>query len=155
MASPDSAIRPLTREDVKNVSALIQNALIISNSGDYDLAVIENLSRMYSLKGVQTMSENREMYVFDTDGRIDGVIGIEKDTLYSFFVAPDRQGEGVGTELLKHVERMARVRRCNRLKVGASLTAAGFYKSHGYRIDGLKSDKSYGDIYEMSKPLQK
>ena len=43
-------IRRVKSDEIERLSALIKNTLLISNSVDYDMRVIQNLSRSYSSK---------------------------------------------------------------------------------------------------------
>ena len=99
------------------------------------------------------MARKREMYVYDSDGVIAGTISLGGNTIYGFFVAPDRQHEGIGTELLKWAEKRAREKGKRTLQVGASITALNFYRKHGYKTIRQEHDTSHCDIYFMVKML--
>jgi putative acetyltransferase len=155
LRAPDALIRPLGREDIARVSALIQNTLLVSNLRDYDLETIRALMNSFSTQQVRALAQRREMFVYEKEGRLGGVIGLEEAEVYSFFVAPDLQGRGVGRSLLSHVERLARRRGHERLRVSASLTAVGFYERLGYRRTGIESDGRFGRTVELDKPLRR
>jgi putative acetyltransferase len=153
MEADEGTIRRVRYEDIEALSALIRNTLLISNSRDYHMHVIRNLSRQYSVKNVADMALRREMYVHTAEGRITGTVSYKGDTIFAFFVAPDKQRMGIGSKLLRYVEERAKESGVHQIKVGASLTAKKFYESNGYRTVRREGDGSYGDIYFMAKRL--
>jgi GNAT superfamily N-acetyltransferase len=146
-------IRPLRRQDIPLVSALIQNTVLVSNSGDYDLKVIGALVDNFSHAGLRSLAARRRMFVYERGGRICGVVGLEGEAVCNLFVAPDEQGRGIGQELLEHVESMAREQGLTWLTLDSSLTAVGFYERLGYRKTGEQSSGRFGDTVRMDKRL--
>jgi putative acetyltransferase len=146
-------IRPLRRQDIPAVSALIQNTVLISNSGDYDLQVIGALVENFSRPGLRSLAARRRLFVYDRGGRICGAVGLEGEAVCNLFVAPDEQGRGIGQELLEHVETLAREQGLVRLALDSSLTAVGFYERLGYRKTGQQSSGGFGSTIRMEKRL--
>jgi GNAT superfamily N-acetyltransferase len=146
-------IRKFLPEDAEQVSALIQNTLIVSNSADYHVRPIRRLSHLFAPPMLRSLIKRREIYVFERTGRLCGTISLEDDRVYSFFVAPDRQGTGIGKALLKHIEKRARKRGVRTLRVASSLTAVSFYEKMGFTVVGQKDDESYGETVMMVKSL--
>ena len=70
----------------------------------------------------------------DADSRVVGFVGVDlgAGVLETLYVRPEAAGEGVGTTLLDHAERVAREDGHDELLTGASLNAVGFYERHGY-----------------------
>jgi ribosomal protein S18 acetylase RimI-like enzyme len=64
------------------------------------------------------------------------------------------QGKGVGTTILKELERSAKRKGANHIILNARESAVGFYKKHGYRII-RKAHTLFGVIphYKMRKRL--
>ena len=149
----DTEIRPARYDDLDTISTLIRNTLLLSNGVDYDFRVVQYLSGQYSPDGVAEMARKREMYVYEHSGRIAGTISLGDNTIYGFFVAPDMQRRGIGTKLLKWVERRAREKGRRTLRVGASITAINFYRKHGYKTIRQEHDPTHGDVYFMEKLL--
>ncbi len=141
-------------EDAEQVSALIQNTLMISNSADYDVRPIRRLARLFAPHMLRSLIARREIFLFERMGRLDGTISLEDDRVYSFFVAPDRQGSGVGRALLKRVEKRARRRGIQTLRVASSITAVSFYEKMGFTVVGRKDDDAYGKTIMMIKSLR-
>jgi GNAT superfamily N-acetyltransferase len=149
----DIVIREFTFADADKVSALIRNTLLISNGPDYDYKVIRNLDATFMPDKLKALSLRREIFVYERDGQICGTISLENNTIFSFFVAPDKQKEGVGTQLLDFVEDLALQRGTRRLYMAASATAVSFYRKRGYEITGSGGDSTFGRTYNMRKDL--
>lgn len=153
MKTDRGTIRRVHPDEIERLSSLIRNTLLISNSLDYDMRIIQNLSRQYSPGYLRDLALRRHMYVHLTGDTIDGTISLKGDAIYAFFVAPDKQREGIGSRLLTFVEELARTTGIRRLKVDASVTARAFYEHHGYRALRKERDYSYGAVFFMQKDL--
>jgi GNAT superfamily N-acetyltransferase len=146
-------IRLIKEQDLQRVSALIQNTLLVSNLADYDLEIIGNLLNAFSPDQIRALAGKRRIYILEEDGVLQGTIGLEEDKIVNFFVAPDRQGSGIGGELLDFVENQARSEGRRRLTVNSSLTAVSFYRAKGYRQTGKQNDRSFGRTVTLEKDL--
>jgi putative acetyltransferase len=146
-------IRPIRERDLTQVSALIQNTLLVSNLADYDLEIIGNLQNAFSPQQLRALAGKRRIYVYEVEGAVLGTIGLEGSRVYNFFVAPDKQGSGVGRELLDYVENQARIAGQRLLMVDSSLTAVSFYKARGYQAKGEQLNESFGRTITMTKKL--
>jgi GNAT superfamily N-acetyltransferase len=148
-------IRLIEERDLRRVSALIQNTLLVSNSADYDLEIIENLHEAFSPEQIRALAGKRRIYIYEEKGLLLGTIGLQDDKVSNFFVSPDRQGAGIGGELLDFVEKQARAEGRRTLTVDSSLTAVSFYRAKGYRRIGERTDRSFGRTVTMQKTLLK
>lgn len=67
--------------------------------------------------------------------------------LDELYVAPDRRGQGLGTQLLRHAEQVARGRGAELLEInvdGEDVDARRFYERHGYSCtEPGQSEPSY------------
>jgi len=146
-------IRLIQERDLQRVSALIQNTLLVSNLADYDLEIIGNLQDAFTADQLRALAGKRRIYLLEEDGILLGTIGLEDDKVYNFFVSPDRQGSGVGGQLLDFVENRARAEGRHKITVDSSLTAVSFYRRKGYRQTGQQNDRSFGRTVTMVKAL--
>jgi GNAT superfamily N-acetyltransferase len=146
-------IRSMEERDLQRVSALIQNTLLVSNVVDYDLEIIGNLQVAFSPEQLRALAEKRKIYILEEDRLLLGTIGLDGDRVCNFFVSPDRQGSGVGGELLDFVENQARSEGRRKLIVDSSLTAVSFYRKKGYRRQGEQNNRSFGRTVTMVKTL--
>jgi GNAT superfamily N-acetyltransferase len=146
-------IRQIEERDLQRVSALIQNTILISNSLDYELEIVENLIKAFSPDQLRLLARERRIFIYERNGAVLGTIGLEGSRVYNFFVCPDRQGSGVGGQLLDFVEKQARSRGQRVLTVNSSLTAVSFYRKKGYRRTGEQVNKAFGRTVTMEKHL--
>jgi GNAT superfamily N-acetyltransferase len=115
---------------------------------------VHNLSRGFSVRALRAMAHRRQIFVYDEGGRIDATIALEDDTISGFFVAPDRQGVGIGRALLRYIEGKAREKGLRWIRLSASLTAVGFYRKLGFEPFGDEAgDETYGRVIPMRKKL--
>lgn len=95
---------------------------------------------------------NAEVWVFaDTQVRADAVVlyrrGSKRARLYSLVVQPGAQGRGLGTELLRWVERSAAARGCTVLFLELrhdNAAALHLYKTSGFELAG-RTENYYDD----------
>jgi len=146
-------IRLIQERDLQRVSALIQNTLLVSNLADYDLEIIGNLQDAFKTDQLRALAGKRRIYLLEEDGVLLGTIGLEDDKVYNFFVSPERQGSGVGGQLLDFVENLARAEGLRKITVDSSLTAVSFYRRKGYRQTGEQNNRSFGRTVTMVKTL--
>jgi GNAT superfamily N-acetyltransferase len=150
---PYGTIRTVRRTDIPNLSALIQNTLLVSNSTDYDLRVLANVQLDFSPKAIRWLLRRRRIFVYERDRRLVGTIGLEGNEIHALFVAPDAQGQGIGRSLMMFAESVARERGERELVLAASLTAAGFYQRMGFTDPKPGGDETHGPLIIMRKKL--
>lgn len=97
------------------------------------------------------------MVVSEVEGRIAGIGGVQLNEIRLLYVAPEHQGCGLGSDLLRHLESMMTSPPFTDAFVYSSLEAVRFYLRHGFSVEG---DFSFelGDGLElptvfMRKPL--
>lgn len=133
-------IRRFTEADAPAVAALIGRTVQISNANDYSPQDIEALVRMHTPQYVCQRASWTHFYVaVADDGAIVGCGAIgpywdkaDESSLFSIFVDPDWQGQGLGRRIVEALERDAYFLRARRVEVPASITACGFYRRLGY-----------------------
>jgi ribosomal protein S18 acetylase RimI-like enzyme len=64
---------------------------------------------------------------------------INEQNIKSLYVDPKHSGQGIGSRLLKHIERFANRTEAKKLNLKASLNSIAFYKSMGF--DAVKEAK--------------
>lgn len=83
-----------------------------------------------------------ENYVFEQEGIVTGFISLVGEWVCALFVAPEKQGRGIGKALLKHAKAL---RRRLSLKVyKANKKAILFYEKNGFRAIGEEIDEHTG-----------
>ena len=129
---PDTALRRATGNDAAALSDLIVGTLRTSNAADYPPAVIARVADDFSAERLARMIEQRLVLVACEGSRLLGTAALDGDKVRSVFVAPERQGEGIGRALMAEVARLAAAAGITSLTLQSSLTARAFYAGLGF-----------------------
>ncbi|HEY0152966.1 MAG TPA: GNAT family N-acetyltransferase [Longimicrobium sp.] len=154
LIEPMVDIRPYHSADAGAVSRLIRTTMRISNSADYPMERLQPLIDYFSPEKVDALNRERVCFVAEEAGEVVGTGALEGDELVNFFVAPHTQGGGIGSALLRAVEKAACEGGLRRLKVGSSLAGAPFYRRHGYEPTGETLEGTAGAHIAMEKELK-
>ncbi len=107
------------------------------NSRDYTPEEIDVWLARKSPKKEEARIGAGEVYVSLGDGgALLGFGSRTGDRIAALYVAPECQGQGVGSMLLEQLERDAIAEGIEVLELNSTLTAAGFYEHHGYETLG-------------------
>jgi putative acetyltransferase len=145
-------IRAAASDDATALSALIQDAVRISNSRDYNPATIELICANFTREKVIEKMAQRDVFVAVSDHSIFGTVSLGNGKLHSMFVEPRRQGEGIGRSLVKHLERHAVSSGLSALRLSSSITARPFYEKLGYELVQFQ-ERPDGSTFLMRKSL--
>lgn len=146
-------IRKFEHSDADAVAVLIATTMRISNSRDYSSSTLEALIAYFTPSKLRALAAERTCLVAEVDGRVVGTGALDADELATFFVHPDFQHRGVGSQLLLALEHAASAAGHQQLRVESSLTGAGFYARYGYERCGPPVERSAGMQIPMLKHL--
>lgn len=152
-------IRRFRPEDAAETSRMIAAALWETNRPDYPAEELRELEEFYSPAGVLRRAGESHMYVACGDGAVIGCGAISsrggsgtEGYIMTLFVLPSCQGRGVGRRLLEALEADEVFLRAERVELGSSITAHGFYKKMGYTyMDGGSGEPDAGGTVHMEK----
>ncbi|MDZ7746717.1 MAG: GNAT family N-acetyltransferase [Halobacteriales archaeon] len=146
-------IRPAIPEDVDAIRDVADAAWWDTYPGTLDAAQIETaVDRLYDPEFLTEVLGERDDLLFlvaERDGEVVG-FGSAQQTfadeveLFTLYVDPDHQREGVGTALLDAILETARTESIDRLRVGilsGNQRARSFFESHGFeRIETVTTE---------------
>lgn len=130
----EAQIRRALDSDAETISGLVVQTLRLSNAQDYPPAVIDRVAASFDAAGVRGLMASRQVFVALDGERVVATASLAGDVVRSVFVLAERQGQGVGKALMRHVEGIARASGVQQLRVPASLTAVPFYTALGYAV---------------------
>ena len=152
-------IRRFTKEDAQAVSDLIIRTLRITNVKDYSPDDMEELARRMQPADILQRAFWTHMYVAcNANGGVIGCGAIgpywgkeDESSLFSIFVDPDLQGQGVGRAIVQALEADEFGKRARRIEIPASITAVGFYRKLGYAPKPGHEQPDEEQLYRMEK----
>ncbi|MEZ5863210.1 MAG: GNAT family N-acetyltransferase [Geminicoccaceae bacterium] len=125
-------IRSATVDDAGAISHVIVRALRETNAGDYPPAVISALVQNFAPERILELLATRDVLVACLADEIVGTASLEHSAVRTVFVAPEHQGRGLGSALMRELEVLCRTRGLTRQTVRSSITAEGFYTRLGF-----------------------
>jgi len=91
--------------------------------------------------------ESGLLFVYEKNGKILGMGGLNKNEIEKLYIDPKTQGRGVGKEILYFLEKIAKEKGYDELVLHSWTNSEGFYEKYGYKTveilyydypDGLK-----------------
>ena len=134
--------RPAVRDEWPAILAVHRRAVHETAAADYPAEVLAAWGP--PVVGPQLdkfdakLQRGQIVIVAEVDGALAGFgeLAPQKNLLVAVYVSPDHSRHGVGTAILRKLERLARDEGLSYLQMGSSLTAVPFYTSHGFQTLG-------------------
>jgi len=146
-------IRQFQHSDAKHIASLIQQTLLEVNSQDYPCQIIQNMIHHYRSKNIIQRSANRLNYVAVRRNHIVGTISLTGNLVSGMFVHSKHHGQGIGTQMLNHIESIALKQKYQRVQLASSITAYEFYLNRGYQPLREVYSEKHGKAIVMEKRL--
>ena len=131
-------IREIRPEDARAFLEVHRAAVRGHASKDYSSEVIEAWAPMpitaQHVEGVRSNPDGEYRLGAEIGGRLVGIGVVQKNELRACYVTPSASRRGVGSALLREIERAAREQGTTYFKADSSLTAEPFYRSNGYLV---------------------
>lgn len=163
------SIRPAAAGDLREVAALIDRAVRISNAPEYSVREQMAVLADYSLPALGRLLASASLFIVaemplkpgggpepagamalsSVRRREEGELAV----INALFVDPLAQGMGVGGALVDEAALRLRRRQVQAIAVSASLSAAGFYAHMGFSRIGAGRAASGVEIVRMERRL--
>lgn len=147
-------IRQFRTEDAEACCGLIRTCI------HFDMEMSPALRQeLLRAESSQSMRERGGLFyiaVWEIDGMIAGLGGLDMNEIRLLYVSPAQQRRGIGRAILEHLEAMVPPALFKEVFVYAAASAAGFYRSRGYAPRGEHHFDLGGQILPtifMTKPL--
>jgi putative acetyltransferase len=133
-------VREILPEDARLFMEVHRSAVRGIAARDYPPDIIENWARIpitqASLENFLINPDKEIRLVGEMDGEIVGIgaLVVEKTELRACYVSPNAVRKGVGTAIVREIERIAVANGLTFLQMDSSVTAEPFYKSLGYEV---------------------
>lgn len=143
-------IRRFIPSDAGEVQNIIHRGLRELNGKDYPAQRIEEYCDYFTVEKIKSQAETAHMYVaVSDDGRVAGTgtiasfWGSETESiLLTIYVLPDLIEHGIGTAIIRALEKDEYFSRAKRIEIPSSITAVNFYRKMGYGFkDGGEPDE--------------
>ena len=132
-------IRPATVQDSNAIANILTTSVRNLGRLDYSNEQIEIIIGLHNAESYLKEIETGKIIVFvaEAETKIVGFGSISPDgrAIGDLYVLPNYTRQGIGTLLLKTLERVALQKGVSKLWVMASLTARSFYSSWGFQFE--------------------
>jgi len=147
-------IRRFDNQDAAKTSRCIAKTLKQVVSKHYPSRVVAHLEKSNTPTLLVEKAKKCTMVVAEENSRIIGTARLSDDGwLGAFFVDPAYICLGVGTRLLREMERVAKRKKFKAIRMHSAVNAVDFYKKNGYRTIKQVIHKDVGRTYRMFKRL--
>ena len=151
-------IRRFENKDAEAVSALIAYTMRTINIKDYSEEYLENDILHLQPADLIRRAEAQHFYVAKDGDRIIGCGSIgpywgkkDESSLFTIFVHPDYQGQGIGKSIIETLEQDEYALRAKRIEIPASITGLPFYLKMGYAYKNGKAVIDEEQLYRLEK----
>ncbi len=151
-------IRRFEPNDADELSLMITTTLKISNAKDYTPEQIAVLAEELTPEKLSKRAEQGHFYVACSDEKIVGCgciapfwASTTESILLTIFVLPEYQKKGIGSQIIKTLEKDEYALRANRIEIPASITGVDFYRKQGYDYKNGVKELDDGKMYRLEK----
>ena len=150
-------IRKFRDSDSKELAILHRATIRNVNSQNYSKKQIDLWSGMVSAERFRKSGEKNIRFIAINNGKIIGFADYRKEDLQGLYIHKDYIGKGVGTKLLKRLEKDAYKNGVRTMYCISTITAQNFYEKNGYETlkkTRYRIKKQRLIVYKMRKTLK-
>ena len=129
----DISIRPASYLDAEELSQLIsENALALLREHYSDVQWQAFIS-YYSVNVMREKIRAQQIFCAIQSNQIVGTVALDNDFVVGFYTRLQNLGQGIGTYMMSHIERLATQQGLNEIQLAASPAALSFYYKNGWQ----------------------
>ena len=137
--SPQPAVRRATRDDTRAYIDIHHRSVRGLASGHYGAEVIDAWARPFSTEDLRDLERNDDgeiRLIAELGGAAVGIgaLVVADSELRACYVVPEAARMGVGSAIVREIERIAKAEGLTGLTLQASVNAEPFYVALGYQV---------------------
>lgn len=146
-------IKLIQENEIEEVRDLIAKTARISLASHYPQKSIDEVVSSLNVEGLKKRISFTHFYVVKENNKVIGCGAIgpywdseTESSLFTIFVDPDYQGQGVGRKIINTLESDEFFLRAKRIEIPASMVALPFYRKMGYDFKNGELIFEHGNI---------
>lgn len=156
-------IKEYEKQYAKEISQIVLTNLYSINIKDHGKEVIDRISRYFTVEEIiKNFPKREKTYVAIEDNQVIGTAGLDrfkgdetgtKYIVLTVFIKMENHHQGIGTMLIKEVEKHAKKIGAKQLIIMSSIYGCEFYRKLGYDFFEGKRDLNEDREYTLVKYL--
>ncbi len=128
-------IRKARVKDAKEISKIKRNTFKYIISKDYPKEHIKQFNEKNTTKKIrEKIKDNQDIYCITKNNKILGTIHLKDNLVGGLYVKHDKIGKGIGTKLLKFIEKIAKKKGIKKVKLFSTKYGYPFYLKNKYNL---------------------
>jgi ribosomal protein S18 acetylase RimI-like enzyme len=146
-------IRKFRGSDAAQASSCITKAVLGTSTEYYPKENIAFLAAIYSPEKIKEEFAKKYCLVAVEGNEVLGTVGLRDGRVVGLFVHPSYLRKGIGTKLLRAIEKVAKEKGLEKVECQVSKDSVGFYEKQGYKVVKLVELEGIGELCLMGKKL--
>ena len=134
MGNPTYTLRQAVAGDADEIHRLVRETIRACYASCYTQPVVEGFCRYHSLESIVADVADGKVHVLVRDGRIVGTATRDGSYIGRVYVAPEEQGQGLGTRLMDTLEGLVADAGSTVATLDSSIPGKGLYERLGYTV---------------------
>ncbi len=125
-------IRKFRKKDVEECSKIIE--VCVNQSKEISKRAKNNIKSSSTTEELIERMKRRDYFICEKNGKILGIGALNKNQVRTMYILPRYQNKGIGTLILKRIEKEAKRRRIKKLFLHTYLKAPKFFLKNNFNI---------------------
>jgi len=138
-------IRKFRKEDAEECSKIISDCL--DKSKDLTKKAKKHLKSTSTPEVLIKKSRDRNYFVYEKNNILCGMGALKNNEVKTMYVPPEFQNKGIGSVILKRIEKEAKKNKIKKLFLYTHPNAVNFYLNNGFKIIKEFKDEEMTIVY--------